>query len=179
MSDDNPLWDVDLTTSTIVLDGRFRLPAVLLICPPDGEDDTRSELDHSLGTPPIRTDDPDLHHDREAYIPLENGVLVHLKGHRHPSAGAHNPHLELALDSRTCERTNDGTDAMWIPWRLSLINGFIVHEPDPCKGTWYWDEAEPDWIMEFLEYLGRCPYLQPPGPEMQLVRLDYFEEIDA
>lgn len=151
---------VDLDTSTVTIAGR-RFPACGLICPlVDGYDDSRA--DRLLGSRygPGVLNDPAWH----VMIPAENGVLVSVEQYDSTDVAA------VALYARTCHLAHPpvADPPLWLPQDLTICNGRIVAATFHFVSRW--QGAEPDWVVEFIDRVGRYPYREPPGPRAELVR---------
>ena len=166
----------DLTTSTVTLAGR-RFPATNAICPPTGPDDPDTELDRILaghGGPGTVGASISF----EVLIPAENGVLVAVE--LDDKYG-----YKMTLHSRTCRPEPwDDTEIM-IPYFVSIVGSeLVVNQPRtrrgpfvPPVGVWRWDNADPEWIVEFIDRISRMPFTQPPGPEVRLISLAEAERL--
>jgi hypothetical protein len=169
--------NLDYTTSTVEIAGR-RFPAANAVCPPTGPDDTDSERDRMLaghggpGTIGLST-------SYEVLIPCENGVLVSVE--LDSKYG-----YKVSLHSRTCRSEPWDDTHIMIPCFVSIVGGNLVAEQhrNPRggltvpSGPWRWDGAEPEWIVELIDRVGRMPFIQPPGPEVRLISLAEGDRLD-
>jgi hypothetical protein len=126
--------ELDLATSTLLLDGT-RLPAVGLLCPAvPGIDDDLDDWHHLLGC--VESSDLDV------WVPAENGTAFNLTVYKWTIsegmlAGAKTMHLAW-YDLRRTVRDDCPTDAGFIP---------------PLYKSW--SDCEVDWTLETIERLGR------------------------
>lgn len=143
-----------------------RFPTVGLICPesPSNTD----EYDRAMGLVPT---------DTVWYIPVENGVLVHLE--KDDEGDWH-----VYLYARACEqdpfcRAVD-EPPIWLPIPVCIYEGELQARPSPWRpkedAPWYWDHAEESWLCEHLDRISRMHFKQPEGPQVQLVsRSEWLE----
>lgn len=164
---------LDRATSTVTIgDPGRRYPAVILVCPPHESYPDESDWDRALCA-----ESTDQH---ATYIPAENGLLFYVQ-----SGWLNGPRpdlVTLALDTRTCWIDDDDDDWIgWLPRHVWLHNGDLRCAdsrwdcPPPGAHT-VWPNADPDWVIETIDRLSRKPFTPLPGPEVRLVRLDYFED---
>lgn len=156
------LFERDDETSTITIADR-RFPAVILICPPTGDDDEDDDLERSLGAT------PDAPGDKSVFVPAENGILFQMEpvDPDRPERG-----LILSISARTCYPSPD-TDGRfyYLPHPVSIKDGKVA----PGRGgVSIWKNAEPDWVVETIDRLSQAPYVEPEGPLVEMVRLDHF-----
>ena len=151
----------------VAIAGR-RFPAVGLICPQVEGDEVLSDEDRSLGLSPG---------DEAHYVPTENGLLVEVS----PMGEGREHLLHLMVRARTCELfvepiPGGQPERLWTPWLLGLLDGRLVPVPSvacgvvvPPRPTWWWANAEPEWVVEHIDRLSRMPLVPPAGPEARLV----------
>lgn len=159
--------DVDETASTVTISGR-RFPACCVICPlAPGQTD--SEWDRMLGgrgAPTVGRAKGVIHH--QVMIPCENGILVAVE------AASDQDGLSVHLYSRASQLTTSN-DILWLPYTVSLVDGRLAAS---FAGVWWWRDAEPEWVVEFIDWVSRMPFTQPPGPEMQIIDLATAEALE-
>ena len=125
-----------------------------IICPHVKGSREESDWDRTLGITPL---DP-MH-----YVPAENGVLF---GVERQEDGL----WSLALYARACVTSMDPNDhaaVVYIPQNVALHEGDLV--TSRAHGIHSWNFAEPDWVVETIDRLSRKPFVQPKGPQVQLV----------
>ena len=142
-------------------------PACLVICPVDRDPD-EPEIKRTLGAQPAAPG------DRNIYIPTENGLVFGVEPmEKDPGL------LSLVIWPRTCEKSvmNDN-DWAWLPYTVGIVNGdlTVMTRGHFNEGEWWWRNAEPEWVAFTINRLSGKRFVQPPGPEMKLVPLTYFDE---
>lgn len=154
--------------STVTLAGET-LPAAHLICPRTPEQEDESEWDSCLPT--------DLRAEGSVWVPSENGCLFEIEPHGETALASCGGGLGLSISHRTCHVSYEGNldGALWLPASITLVESCLLASEDPCLGTWRWDHADPDWVVETILRLSHKPVTLPPhpGPSVRLVPLSY------
>lgn len=178
---------IDYVTSTVEIGGR-RFPAAVAVCPVHESRPDESECDRTLGdgSAPVMMYGEWRPAVDGVVIPAENGVLVHVEAQvpgRTLRAGQSPGNLATQLWARACYEANPLNEVdgpLWLPYSLHLVQACLV--PDGGRGyrsppgPWCWDDAEPDWLAEFIDRVSRLPFTQPPGPELTLRRVTQRED---
>ena len=169
---------LDYDSSTVVFAGH-RFPAAIAVCPPMGPDDTDSERDRMMaghGGPGVLGSI-----SYEVLIPCENGVLVSVEQDQKLFS------YKVTLHSRACHPEPWDDAEIMIPYFVSICDGELIANARHNRrggvtlpsGVWRWDEAEPEWIAELIDRVGRMPFTQPAGPQVRLITLAEAEQLDG
>jgi hypothetical protein len=149
---------VILTRDTIVIAGE-RFPLCSLVCPQaPGQDE--DEWNRSLGC--------DSKYARDGYVPVENGLLVMVEQSKQDGL------LTCGTFARTCELrafpTGDVDEELWLPWWMHVDGKTLTASSHPgrSKCPWEWTNCEPWWLAEHILRLSTLPYVEPPGPQVQM-----------
>lgn len=160
--------DTDLATSTVLIDGR-RFPACGMICPPTPDQEDSEPADRLLGgwAHPLRGPAT-----CEVVIPAENGVLIAVEW------AEDKPVYFLRLYARSCSLyAKDPEGPLWLPRRVGLRSGYLAGF-QIRSSVWYWNDAYPDWTVEFIDRMSTLKYYPPlPGPAVELINLAQVEEL--
>ena len=175
------LMTVDFDTSTVTLAGR-RFPAVGIIVPnTPGEVEEPRHLRYLSG-PARFPNEVDRAAERgrgDFHVPCENGVLVEIGWYENR---ANRMVLELHVYSRNCTLHTFPVDTpLYLPYKMGAIGNRLVSIEGPAlyTATWEWQEADPEWVGEFLDRVSRMEPEKLDGPEVEVISISDLWELVA
>jgi hypothetical protein len=64
---------------------------------------------------------------------------------------------------------------------VSIVGGRLVSHVEfkTSPGPFMWDDAEPEWVVEFIDRVSRMPFTNPPGPRARPISLAESTAIDV
>lgn len=148
---------LDVARSTLTVEGRT-FPACCVRCPRhESEPDPWDPADAVLGG--------DAKVSWEAYVPTESGLLISVEVEHTTDT------VTLRMDSRTCYvsytfRVIEQHD-IWLPYSLGVTGAGAISE----RAWSEWRGCESWWLVEQIDRLAAMPYVEPPGPCVELLPL--------
>lgn len=102
-------------------------------------------------------------------IPCESGLLFQLDW-----CDATETAYQMQLLARTCELTKI-SEPLWLP-HFMCINVkvpavTVLPYPDMNGSPWFWEGADPEWVVEHIDRVSKMPFVEPPGPRVRLISL--------